>query len=85
MFKPRPLCVTRSALVRPPLGNSKVTSFPRIVSLGPIWIRLRDYAEATEGTPYYNENPKPGPIYRRQPGQEAFVEGKIKKHELLGS
>lgn len=58
---------------------AEVTTNP----LGPIWIRPRDYLEATEGTPYYNENPKPGPVYRRQAERDVHIEAHIKKRHLL--
>lgn len=51
--------------------------------LGTIWIQPSDYRNLLRGTPFYDERPKSGFLYRRQSEREAFVESKILKRQLL--
>jgi hypothetical protein len=57
----------------------EVTTSP----LGQIWIRPRDYREATEGTAYAVGGRAFPSTYRRQLAREVLVEAAVKKHELF--
>jgi Replication-relaxation len=51
--------------------------------LGPIWIRPRDYREATAGTTYAVVPSGIPNVYRRQQDREQFIESAVQTHCLL--
>jgi hypothetical protein len=52
-------------------------------SLGPIWVRPRDYREATDGTPFTVAASSNSKVYRRQHDRQEFIESNVKKLRLL--
>jgi hypothetical protein len=53
--------------------------------MGSIWIRPRDYREATEGTPYKIGQSQPSSVYRRQQDRERLIDSAAAKHRLFGT
>jgi hypothetical protein len=51
--------------------------------LGQIWMRPRDYRDATRGTAFDPQRPRDDGAYRRQPEREAFVEETVQKQPLF--
>ena len=52
-------------------------------SLGPIWMRPREYRGVVEGTPYAIDRVTHSNMYRRQSEREEIVESRVAKHRLL--
>ena len=65
----------------PILTQTWLTTFAEVTAdpLGAIWIRPKDYREATDGTAFDTAKPNRNFAYRRQPEREMFIESKIQK------
>jgi hypothetical protein len=53
--------------------------------LGPVWIRPRDYCDATDGTQFNIGRVISRSVYRRQEARERFIDSVATKHQLFDS
>ena len=67
------------------LSQIYLTTFAEMIAdpLGAIWIELKDYRAATDGTPFDTSRQIPKYIYRRETEREALIEAKIRKFRFL--